>query len=188
MNALFEAGNEIQDFLQAQHWRFCIIGGLAVIRWGQPRATQDIDISLMAGLGSELHYIDLLLSKFKARVSDARQFALRSRVLLLHATNGVPLDIALAAFPFEEQVVDRASRFEFAPDIKLITASAEDVVVLKAFASRDRDWADVEGILVRQQGLLDWKYINEEMTRLCEIKESDDSLQRLSALRKRLNS
>jgi hypothetical protein len=39
MNAIVEAAVEIQNFLQARGWRFCVIGGLAVIRWGQPRAT-----------------------------------------------------------------------------------------------------------------------------------------------------
>jgi hypothetical protein len=36
--------------------------------------------------------------------------------------------------PFEESVVDRATPYEFAPDIRLRTASAEDLLVLKAFA------------------------------------------------------
>lgn len=34
MNGLLEAAWEVEQFLRRQQWRFCIIGGLAVIRWG----------------------------------------------------------------------------------------------------------------------------------------------------------
>ena len=47
MNALYEAALEVQGFFQSRQWRFCIIGGLAVVRWGQPRATQDVDFCLL---------------------------------------------------------------------------------------------------------------------------------------------
>ena len=45
MNGLFQAALEVQGFMQRQQWRFCIIGGLAVLRWGEPRLTQDVDLS-----------------------------------------------------------------------------------------------------------------------------------------------
>ena len=185
MNGLFEAAQEVQRFMEKNDWRFCIIGGLAVVRWGQPRATQDVDISLLTGLGAEHAYVDRLLERFAGRIPDARQFALDNRVLLAKASNGVPLDIALAAFPYEEQVIERASAFAYAPGVTLRTASAEDMVVLKAFAARDQDWSDVTGIVERQANRLDWKYIVRELTALCELKEDRDSLIRLEAIRQR---
>jgi hypothetical protein len=150
MSLLYDAADEVQQFLRRRGWRFCIIGGLAVVRWGQPRLTQDVDFSLLTGLGAEQHYIDALLAAFRPRIPDAAPFALQSRVLLVWAANDVPIDIALAAFPYEEQVIARASEFEFVPGLPLLTASAEDTLVLKAFAARDTDWVDVEGIVVRQ--------------------------------------
>lgn len=182
MNGLYDAAREIQRFIQANGWRFCIIGGLAVVRWGQPRATQDVDISLLTGFGVEADYVDLLLSRFPGRLTDARQFALANRVLLCRATNGVALDIALAGFPYEEQVIARASGYSFAAGITLVTASAEDVVVLKAFAGRDQDWSDIRGILERQ-ARLDWTYILRELSGLKGLKEDTDPVGRLEALR-----
>ena len=82
MNGLFSAAKEMQEFLQSNGWRFCFIGGLAVIRWGEPRMTQDIDLSLLTGFGSEEAYIAALLSRFPARIPDAESFSLRHRVLL----------------------------------------------------------------------------------------------------------
>ena len=185
MNGLFEAGLEIQRFLRERNWQFCVIGGLAVARWGRPRATQDVDVSLLTGLGREEQFVDPLLGAFPARIADARQFALENRVVLASASNGVPLDITLAAFPYEERVIARASSFEFASGVALVTASAEDLIVLKAFAARDQDWADVEGIVVRQSKAIDWECVINELTSLCELKEETDSLDRLQAIRQR---
>ncbi|MEX2122093.1 MAG: DUF6036 family nucleotidyltransferase [Pirellulales bacterium] len=186
MNQILAAALELQEFLQERNWRFCIIGGLAVARWGQPRATQDVDLSLFAGLGSEEQYVDPLLERFRARVTNARDFALASRVVLLDASNGVPLDIALAAYDFEERVIARASPFQFAAGLELVTASLEDVLVLKAFADRPQDWADVEGIAVRQAGCIDWDYVETELGPLCELKETREPLARLQEIQARL--
>ncbi len=188
MNALFEAALEVQKFVQQKNWRFCIIGGLAVIRWGQPRVTQDVDISLLTGFGREEEYVDSLLSVFTGRISDARQFALENRVLLAKASNGILLDIALAGFPYEEQVISRASAFAFAPDVSLVTASAEDLLVLKAFAGRDQDWLDVRGIAERQTDVLDWEYVIRELSRLSELNPETETLQRLREIRRQLET
>jgi len=182
VNALFQAALEAQRFIQERKWSFCIIGGMAVIRWGQPRATQDVDISLLAGFGREAEFIDLLLEQFAPRIRDARGFALESRTVLCQAANGVALDIVLAGFPFEEQVIARASSFAFAKDVVLTTASAEDLIVLKAFAGRDQDWADVRGIIVRQ-AQLDWKQTLLDLKDLCSVAENNEPLNKLEKIR-----
>ncbi len=186
MNELFEAGLEIQQFLVRRGWSFCIIGGLAVIRWGEPQATQDVDISLLTGFDNEQGYIDAILGQFKGRIRDAGRFALEKRVLLVSASNGRPIDIGLAGIPFEERLIERASPFAFAPEISLITCSAEDLVVLKAFAGRPKDWNALEGILTCQAGSLDWDYIDEQLAPLCELKEDPEAVTRLAQLRQRL--
>lgn len=56
INPLFRAGLELQDALSKRQWAFCYIGGLAVIRWGELRMTQDIDICLLCGFGNEEQY------------------------------------------------------------------------------------------------------------------------------------
>lgn len=187
MNALLEAAVELQSFLESRNWRFCIIGGLAVIRWGLPRSTKDVDVSLYAGLGAEAAFIDPLLSRFASRVDDARRFAFESRVVLLNSSGGVPFDIALAGFLFEEQVIERASAYEFAPGAVLKTASLEDTILLKAFAGRQQDWADVEGIVSRQAGNIPWAGVEASLAQLCELNESLDPVLRLKEIRGRID-
>ena len=185
MNPLFKAGLEVQEFMQTRQWPFCFIGGLAVIRWGEVRMTQDIDLSILSGFGNEQLYIQDLLSKFKSRIDDAKSFALTNRVLLLTATNNVSVDISLAGLPFEQHMMKRASSFDYAPECALMTCSAEDLIILKAFANRTIDWMDVEGILLRQGNNLDYSYALKQLEPLCTLKESPEILDHLKQLIKK---
>jgi len=188
MNDLLKAASEIQEFMEEQRWRFCIIGGLAAARWGEPRATQDVDVCLLTGFGGERNYVEPILDRFTARIAQAAEFALANRVLLIRASSGTPIDVGLAGIPFEEGVIRRASPFVFAPGVSLITCSAEDLVVLKAFAGRDKDWLTLQGILIAQGETLDWHYIDEQLPPLCELKDDMETPRRLAELRHRMES
>lgn len=179
MNVIFGAAREIEESCRAHAWGFCIIGGLAVQRWGEPRLTRDVDVTLLTGFGTERGFVDELLRSFRGRIPDAREFALANRVLLLLSSDGVPIDIALGAMPFEEAAVRRATPYRVAPDVELTTCSAEDLVVMKAFAGRDRDWADVEGIATRQGPRLDEELVWRELLPLLDLKEDRDAEPRL---------
>jgi hypothetical protein len=95
VNALFTAGVGIQAFCATQGWKCCAIDGVAVQRWGEPRQTRDVDLTLFTGLGHEERFIDPILAHYAARRPDARQFALERRVLLVETASGIPLDISL---------------------------------------------------------------------------------------------
>jgi hypothetical protein len=180
---VIRAAAELQAVCQAQGWQFCFIGGVALQRWGEPRQTVDVDLTLLTGFGGEEPFVRILLTHFAPRIPDAAQFALERRVLLLRSSQGVGLDVALGGLPFEELVVQRSSSFDFPFKIPLRTCSAEDLVVLKSFAGRSQDWVDVERIIVRQTGKLDWKYIREQLRPLAELKEEPDILDQLERRR-----
>lgn len=180
MNALYGAALDIQTFLQSHAWRSAVIGGLAVQRWGEPRQTRDVDLALLTGLGDEARFVDPLLERYAPRRSDARAFALHYRVLLVETASGIPIDISLAALPFEQRVMDRSSGFAFAPGVVINTCSAEDLVVLKAFADRPQDWLDIEGVVVRQGRALDRTLALGELRPLLELKDDLDPAARLA--------
>jgi len=180
VNALYEAGKEVSDFLDQNHWRFCIIGGLAVVRWGEPRLTVDVDLSLLTGFGDEERYARALLERFSGRMENAMEFSMEHRVLLLSAGNGRDIDISFGAFPFEEEMIERATPFAFADGAELVTCSAEDLFVLKVFADRSKDWADAESVAIRQN--LDREYIFKHLRPLCELKEAPELVDRADKL------
>jgi len=186
MKALFRTAAELNNLLSERGWRYCFIGGIALQHWGQPRLTNDIDLTILTGFGREAHYVDELLKLYNGRITDAREFALTNRVLLLVSNDGIPIDVALGGIAFEEKLVSRASLHEFLTGLTLPICSAEDLIVLKSFADRARDWADVETVIIRQQKQLDWEYIITQLRPLCQAKESLEIIEHLERLRNSL--
>jgi hypothetical protein len=145
-----------------------------------------VDVTVVTGFGGERPVISALLEAFEPRIEDAAAFAEVNRVLLLRAPSGVGLDIALGGLPYEELIVRRSSLFTYPPSLPLRTCAAEDLIVLKAFADRAKDWMDIEGVIVRQSPTLDWSYIGEQLAPLAELKDRQDLLDTLERLRRRL--
>jgi len=183
MHDLIIAAKEFQTYLRKQQWSFCFIGGLAVLRWGEGRLTVDADATLLTGFGNEELFVARILERYASRIPDAFDFALQKRVLLLYLDNGISCDVALGGLPFEEKMIERASDHEYEVGIRLITCSAEDLIVMKAFANRAIDWHDVRVIIIRQCKSMDWKLIINELTPLAVLKEDVTIVPRLLALR-----
>ncbi|MGH7582410.1 MAG: hypothetical protein ACREL5_04190 [Gemmatimonadales bacterium] len=182
---LFAEAVALQRILREGGWPFCFIGGVALQHWGEPRTTRDLDLAVFTGFGGEASVVDALLSRYRGRVPDARQFALEHRVLLLETDGSVPADIALGALPFEREMMARAVEVEFAPDATLRICTAEDLVIMKAFADRPQDRIDVAGVARRQKNRLDWSAVLERLTPLAEAKEDPTILARIRELRDR---
>ncbi len=183
MNLLFEAAADIGGFFDEKGWRYCVIGGFALQRWGEPRTTLDVDLTLLTGFGNERFYIETILANYESRINDASDFALRHRVLLIKAKNGKDIDISLGGFPFEEEFVQRARPFDFATGVRLPICSAEDLFIMKMFAGRGRDLEDAKGIAMRQN--LDVAYITRHLAPLLEAKGTPEMMQEaLRLLRK----
>ncbi len=188
-NDVLDAALRLQEFCRGKGWRFCFIGGLAVQKWGEPRVTDDVDLTLLTGLGTEAPFIDALLALdwVEPRIPRAREFAQARRVLLLQTKGGVGLDIAMGAFPFEEEAVRRGQEVALLPGRVLRLCTAEDLIVFKTFAARSQDWRDVEMTIVRQgDDALDWRYIHEQLRPLLELKEAPELFEQLETLRGRL--
>jgi hypothetical protein len=178
----------LQAVFVAEGWRFCFIGGLALQRWGEPRETVGVDATLLTGFGHEESYIETVRRAFEARIEHVAEFARARRVLLLRAKSGVGLDIALGALPFEEEVVARSSLFTFPMDVSPRTCSAEDLIVLKAFAAREKDWIGIEGVIIRQGAAIDWSYVQAQLGPLAELKEQPEILDELERRRRLLEA
>lgn len=183
MRSLLEAGARVQTRLLERGWPFCYIGGIANFRWGTPRLTNDLDLTVLTGFGGEGPVIAGLLEDYAPRIEDAAGFAERHRVLLLQTADGFAIDVALGAMPFEAATIARASDAELAAGALLRTCSATDLVVHKAFAARPQDWVDIEGVLIRQRGRLDWRQVWADLTELAALKEAPeltDELERVA--------
>ena len=122
---LLLAARAVLTVLEGAHIPACLIGGMVIARWGQPRATTDADFSVLAPYGEEEPIVDMLLARFGPRRPDAKAFALERRVLLLETAEGVKIDVALAAFSFEIEAIEHATPWNFSRGVVRRTCSTE---------------------------------------------------------------
>jgi hypothetical protein len=187
MIPVYAALAEITEFLTQNGFRYALIGGLAAACRGQPRTTNDVDLTLWAELGEERPILNAILSVFPARVPDAIEFALVNRVLLIKASNQVPIDIGLASYPFEDAMLQRATKFELTTGLSVLVLAAEDVVVSKAMSGRPIDWFDIEGLFDRLGKRLDYAAILSRLEEVGDLLDLNEALPHLERIRQQSN-
>jgi hypothetical protein len=138
---------------------YMIIGGQAVLLYGTPRMTKDIDITLGADIGrleTVLPALDAMGLKIIPKAF--RTFAERTSVLPTREEgSGIRVDFIFSFTPYERQAIQRSKAVPL-NGIDVMFASAEDVIIHKIFAGRPRDLEDVRSILLKNPDL-DTTYI-----------------------------
>jgi hypothetical protein len=138
-----------------------LIGGLAVAIRAEPRATKDIDLSvLVAELAARELVTEMAALGFRATIHGALGPGAVIRFVRT-GPDGIDrwVDVLCAGTPFEELALDRASLERlFGRELAVVTA--EDLVILKLLAGRPQDWADVDVLLRENAGRLDEVYID----------------------------
>lgn len=178
MNPLQQAICEVGDFLAREQIPHALIGGYALQYLGEPRLTHDIDIQIIVDEADKAQVFRKLLAAFRARIEDPFEFAMQHRVLLLYASNGVPVDIVLAPPGYGTVIAHRTRQITLAPDTPPIAIiSPEDLIVHKLIAHRPVDLQDVQGILRRQGDALDLEYIRTVLASFREYVWEHDLLQ-----------
>ena len=184
---LIEALAALTRALERSGREYMLIGGLAVIARGVPRDTDDIDATVWA---AELDLHDLLgllrEEQIAGRIPDLEAFARHSQVLLLqHQPTKTPLEISLAWLPFEKEAMARAETLRLG-EASVPVALAEDLVLYKVVAWRDRDRADVERLLVAHRGSIDLDRVRDLVRQFAEALEEPQRVEEFESLVRRV--
>jgi predicted nucleotidyltransferase len=107
-------------------------------------------------------------------------------IISVELEDGSVVDMLAAVLPYEEQAIQRAEMIDI-DGLSLPVCTAEDLIIHKAITHRHQDWLDIEGILVRQRGKLDVKYIRNWLRQFSEALEAPELLQRFEELYKSAN-
>ena len=102
---LLQAVGEVVAFLEEERVPYVLIGGLAVQHWGEPRATRDIDVTVLVDEAAFDRFLERALTRFRPRLPDAAAFAREHRMVLLATRSGVPVDISLGIPGYEESTI-----------------------------------------------------------------------------------
>jgi hypothetical protein len=137
---------------QAQNIPYMIVGGQAVLLYGEPRLTRDIDVTV--GLGPDrLDEILALAGNIPLKILPAnpREFVASTMVLPLESENsGIRVDIIFSFTPYEKEALARANEVRLENEMVRF-AAPEDVIIHKLFAGRSRDIDDAKTIMARQK-------------------------------------
>lgn len=142
--------------LDASNIPYMVIGGQAVLLYGEPRLTRDINITL--GIGPDKHADVLALAdrlRLQCLVENAEEFASRTLVLpFLEEGSGIRIDLIFSYSPYEQQAIQRAQTIIFDPakGHPVRFAALEDVIIHKIIAGRPRDIEDIKSILLKNPG------------------------------------
>ena len=149
---------------------YMVIGGQAVLLYGEPRLTRDIDITLGVGV-RELNKLKETISSLglKILVERDEEFVERNMVLpTLDEKSGIRVDFIFSFSPYGRQAIERAKDIKLGRSLVRF-ASLEDVVIHKVIAGRARDLEDIKSILLKNQ-----KYDSDYIEKW--LKEFDKSL------------
>jgi predicted nucleotidyltransferase len=163
-----EALASLARLLDQHQLDYMVIGGLANAVWGEPRATLDIDVTIAAETSDTLRVVTALENEFRVLASDPASFVIETRVLPLESRSGVRVDLIFGLLPFEREAVARARTVQVAGgEIRFCTP--EDLILLKIISRRERDLADVQGILQRRFRELDLDYLEPRIEELSTL-------------------
>ena len=131
---------------------YMVIGGQAVLLYGEPRLTRDIDVTLGIGV-DELARIKRVLPamRLKVLVKKDQEFVERTMVLpTKDRETEIRVDFIFSFSPYERQAIGRARAVKVGR-IQVKFASLEDVVIHKVVSGRPRDLEDIKSILVKNR-------------------------------------
>ena len=158
------------DFLETQGYRYALVGGLALAQWGVVRATYDVDIKVLVPRGD---YAEMRASLQAAFPNPARPHLPEHSLVVAVSIHEVIVDFLLALPGYEELIIERATLRDLG-GWSVWICSAEDLIIQKVVAERDKDWVDVEALLIAQGNRLDQIYIEEWLTQFAEALEKPD--------------
>jgi hypothetical protein len=140
---------------------YMVIGGQAVLFYGEPRLTRDIDITL--GINSdEVGRVIELARQLGLVILPGEPEAFARRTMVLPArdpASGLLVDFIFSFSPYERQAIERAVSVK-AETTEVRFAALEDLLIHKLVAGRPRDLEDVRAILVRRPHY-DEQYVRE---------------------------
>ncbi len=151
---------------------YLITGGIAVLVWGRPRFTADVDVVVELRL-EDLGKLAGKLKELEGYVDESelrRALEREDEFNFIDANSGIKVDFwILKSDAFDRSRLDRRQRKEFL-GYKIAITSPEDLILIKLQwyknSGSSRHLEDVESIIAISGDKLDFNYLEEWVGRL----------------------
>ncbi len=164
--------------------RWYVFGAQAVIAYGVPRLSADVDVTVrLSPEDPERFSIAMHAAGFALRVDDP-DFVRRTRVMpFVHLATAMPVDVVLAASGLEDEFLDRARVVDLGgTSVPLI--DPEDLVIAKVLAGRPKDLEDARSLWRIRGQELDADRIHRTLRLLEEALSQSDLVPSFESIRK----
>lgn len=169
----------------ASRWgRWYVFGAQAVIVYGVPRLSADVDVTLALEPWAVARFVaDMQAGGFIPRVQDP-EFIRRTRVLpFVHGASGMPLDVVLAGSGLEDEFLSRAVATDIG-GLMVPLIEPSDLIIAKILAGRSKDIDDARGIRRLHGARLDAERIRRTLRLLEEALGQSDLVAAFDALQR----
>lgn len=175
--ALAETLAAAVEAVEAAGLRYAIAGGIAMNTWVRPRATRDVDLYVELRLARH----PLLLEQLKLRGFDvpAMEEELQRFGVFRSKRRSVFLDIFEAVGPLGEAILAHRKLVR-ALERELWITAPEELLVLKAFSDREKDYLDLVELARRRWAEMDHASVEEWAHRLDTSTGTDEVSSRLA--------
>jgi predicted nucleotidyltransferase len=138
---------------------YMIIGGQAVLIYGEPRLTKDIDITIGANIDKYWDILNIVQSlNLKILPKEPYKFVKDTMVLpLLDEKTGFRIDLIFSSSEYEKEALKRVNKIKIG-NTYVNYVSVEDLIIYKIISGRERDLEDLKTILIKNKKI-DEKYI-----------------------------
>jgi hypothetical protein len=135
--------------LDAAHIPYMVIGGQAVLLYGEPRLTEDVDVTLGV-TPDQLEEVLGVVGRLGLKpLVEPETFVAETLVLPCEeATSGIRVDFLFSYSAYEREAMERVRRVKL-DEAEVRFASVEDLLIHKVVAGRPRDLEDARGVLLR---------------------------------------
>jgi len=131
---------------------YMVMGGQAVLLYGEPRLTQDVDVTLGVTPGRLPDVLGALVPAGFRPLVDA-DFVAETLVLPCEdEASGVRVDVVFSYSSYEQEALQRTRRVVI-DGVGVRFASVEDLLIQKVVAGRPRDLEDVRSVLLKHPAL-----------------------------------
>lgn len=160
--AILRSIQRLLRILEENDVAYMVIEGYALPFYGRIRTTIDIDLAVAIKTEEELNRLRSWLQQnnFEVTVGSFQNPV----IVVLDKRENVEIELWLKpdGIVFDDEALRRRRKMRLDENVEVWVVSPEDFIVNK-LARRDRgavDEQDVKSVLVRQEGKLDWQYLN----------------------------
>ena len=166
---------------------YMVIGGQAVLQYGLPRFTQDIDLTIALTPEEAGKILNCIEGSFRVLPRNLEKFIRETWVLPVeHFETGVRVDFIFSISAFEREAIEKAREIRIEnQSIRYI--QPEDLVVQKIIAGRAIDLEDARGILNTQGEKIDRERIERDIIALSQETGEKEWLNRWKEVKKKFS-